>query len=207
MKNKFLKTKKGFTIIETMIAISLFLVIVMVGMGALLNANLIHRKSQDMRSIMDNLSFIMEDISRNLRTGYNYHCIDNGVVTSVNLHSCILNGKGISFKSSSGDQWVYAIFQNGNTSSIKKSVDGGVTFVTLTSSEVDIDTNSSFYVTGAELSDGKQPFVLLRLIGKITYKGVETPFSLQTSVSQRLIDTEVPTLIDEGVGVEVPSVI
>ncbi|MFA6524291.1 MAG: prepilin-type N-terminal cleavage/methylation domain-containing protein [Candidatus Paceibacterota bacterium] len=191
MKNKFLKTKKGFTIIETMIAVSLFLVIVMIGMGALLNANLVHRKSQDMRSIIDNLSFIMEEMSRNLRTGYNYHCIDDGFVTKVDLNSCTSDGKGISFKSSSGAQWVYAIFQDGNISSIKKSVDGGATFTTLTSSEVMIDTSSSFYVTGAELGDGKQPFVLIRLVGKITYKNIDTPFSLQTSVSQRLIDTGV----------------
>ena len=37
----------------------------MVGMDSLLNANLVHRKSEDMRSIMDSLSFIMEDMSRN----------------------------------------------------------------------------------------------------------------------------------------------
>ena len=52
-------------------------------MGALLNANVVYKKSQDMRSIMDNLSFTMEDVSRNVRTGYNYQCVDNNV-TSLN---------------------------------------------------------------------------------------------------------------------------
>ena len=45
-----------------MISISLFLVVVVFGMNALLNANVVHQKSQDMRSILDNLSFILEDM-------------------------------------------------------------------------------------------------------------------------------------------------
>src|ERR1035437_840256 len=78
---KFGVTPKGggFTIIETMIAVSLFIIIVMMGMGALLNANALHQKSQNMRSILDNLSFVMEDMSRNLRVGYSYDCILAGV--------------------------------------------------------------------------------------------------------------------------------
>ena len=83
MQNKN-NNKKGFTIIETMIAVSLFLVIVVIGMGALLNANLLHQKSQDMRSILDNLSFVMEDMSRNLRTGYDYQCLLSASVPTSN---------------------------------------------------------------------------------------------------------------------------
>src|SRR3989344_3777788 len=79
IKNYKIKTSSaGYTIIETMISVSLFLVIIMAGMGALLNANLLHQKSQSMRSIMDNLSFVMEDMSKNLRTGYKYHCFTSG---------------------------------------------------------------------------------------------------------------------------------
>ena len=79
---KIVKNKKGYTIIETMISVSLFLIIVMSGMGALVNANVLHQKSQDMRSIMDNLTFVMEDMSRNIRTGYNYQCFTNGQTLS-----------------------------------------------------------------------------------------------------------------------------
>lgn len=178
--------------IETMIAVSLFLVVVITGMGALLNANLLHHKSQDMSSIIDNLSFILEDMSRNLRTGYNYHCIDDGNVSDFSPHSCS-NGGGISFESATGDpvnnndQWVYGIYPDG---SIQKSVDGGTMFVILTPPEIKINTiSSSFSVLGAEPPpDTRQPFVIIRLVGSITFKNVVTPFSIQTSVSQRLID-------------------
>ena len=183
--------------VETMIAVSLFLVIIMAGMGALLNANLLHQKSQSMRSIIDNLSFIMEDMSRNLRTGYRYHCLagsDN--LSNVSTPLSCANGWGIAFESANGapsnnnDQWVYYI---DNTGKIFKSTLGpyvASSFVQLTPDEVMIDQMSSFSVLGAEpvLGNQQQPFVSIRLIGKITFKNVVTPFFLQTSVSQRLID-------------------
>ena len=182
------KTEKGYTIIETMIATALFLIVIMTGMGALLNANLLHQKSQDMRSIMDNLSFIMDDMSKNLRTGYNYHCIEDGNLTTTNSHSCA-SGTGVSFRSAFSSQWVYAI----SAGTIQKSVDGGTTFTTLTPPEVIINPLPGFSVLGAEseasvVGDRQQPFVTIKLVGTITFKNVITPFSLQTSASQRLTD-------------------
>lgn len=191
MQYKIDKKNTGYTIIETMIAVSLFLVVVMTGMGALLNANLLHQKSNDMRSIMDNLNFIMEDMSKNIRTGYNYYCIlAGGTIGSGVPYSCANGGVGISFQSAYGGQWIYYV---GSTidggSGIFKSVDGTIT--QLTPNEVKINPASGFSVFGAEspsLPDYQQPFVTIRLVGTISFKGVDTPFSLQTSVSQRVID-------------------
>ncbi|MEK7539357.1 MAG: hypothetical protein AAB595_01825 [Patescibacteria group bacterium] len=220
----FLKNNKintGYTIIETMIAVSLFLVVVMIGMGALLNANLLHQKSRDMRSILDNLSFVMEDMGKNLRTGYNYRCYDNGLPwvqsyaqnnngsnnnTSNDLNtprSCASGGV-IVFEEAYGhtsstvpadpnatDQWVYKIesTDSGVTFDISKSIDGGLNWVQLNSDEVVLDSVSGFSVMGAESPpDVQQPFVTIRLVGTITFKNVVTPFSFQTSVSQRVID-------------------
>ena len=186
------KIKGGYTIIETMIAISLFLIIVMIGMGSLLNANLLHRKSQDMRSIMDNLSFIMEDMSRNLRTGYDYYCSDNLFDSDfITASSCPDGGHLIAFKSGTDDQqWVYKIelSDDGSSYNISRSIGGES--VKLNPEEVKVDSSSGFTVTGAEPNDQEQPFVAIRLIGTITSRAGETPipFSLQTSVSQRLID-------------------
>ena len=173
-----LQNNKGFTIIETMIAISLFLIVVTIGMGSLLNANLLHQKSQDMRSIMDNLSFIMEDMSRNLRTGSDYNLINYG--------------GGISFKSALGDDWKYTLEydeqdeQDEQVINIKKYINGNS--VQLNPEEVILQNGSGFVVTGNVLGDSEQPFVIIKLIGIISSRGVDTPFSLQTSVSQRLID-------------------
>lgn len=51
---------------------------------------------------------------------------------------------------------------------------------------VDIDlTKSGFTVIHAEDSDLKQPLVIIRLAGTVTYQNDSTPFSLQTTVIQR----------------------
>jgi Tfp pilus assembly protein PilW len=187
---------RGFTIIETMIAVSLFIIIVMMGMGALLNANALHQKSQNMRSIIDNLSFVMEDMSRNLRVGYSYDCIlPNGAIPDTPIPVSGSNCGGIAFKSTANNTistWVYYLSGNpshNTSSSIFKKVSGG-TPVQLTPDEVEINSASSFTVVGAEPppDDTKQPFVTIKLVGTITSNKVVTPFSLQTSVSQRQID-------------------
>ncbi|MFA6520566.1 MAG: hypothetical protein WCT44_03095 [Candidatus Paceibacterota bacterium] len=185
------KQSEGYTIIETMIAVSLFVIIVTVGMNALLNANVLHNKSQDMRSIIDSLSFAMEDISKNLRTGYDYHCIDDGDLALIDSHSCI-TGTGISFKSSSGLQFIYYLESGAFGDNIFKSVAGDPA-VQLLPDEVVIDSVDIFTVSGAQSTtaptpDFNQPFVTIRLEGHIDYKDTSTPFSLQTSVSQRGID-------------------
>ena len=194
---KFLKKESGYTIIETMIAVSIFLVVIMSGMGALLNANLLHRKSQDIRSILDNLNFVMEDMSRSLRTGYNYQCFTpaDSLLSPATLdipESCA-SGWAIVFEVSEGnpatfdDQWAYYISSDGK---IFKSIDGANSFIQLTPDEVIVNPISGFSVLGAEppAANTQQPLILIKLVGSIATRDVTTPFSLQTSVSQRLLD-------------------
>ncbi|KKT01210.1 MAG: hypothetical protein UW07_C0009G0007 [Candidatus Nomurabacteria bacterium GW2011_GWF2_43_8] len=207
----------GYTIIETMIAISLFIIIIMTGMGALLNSNRVYNKSQNMMSIIDSLNFVMDEMSTNLRTGYNYRCFLKGselVQNNINEpNSCTgTNGGAIAFEQEEGklytgdppqlyneDQWVYYIGDTGEKDvnedtiyGIFKSIDGLNTYVQLTPNEIHINPIDSFFtVFGAESfgsGDDKQPFVTIKLVGEIVFKDITTPFSLQTSVSQRNID-------------------
>ena len=67
-------TKKGFTLIELMIATALFVIVATIALSAILSANVNYKKTEDMRTITDNLSFTMDDISRNVKLGYNYSC-------------------------------------------------------------------------------------------------------------------------------------
>ncbi|HEU0085761.1 MAG TPA: prepilin-type N-terminal cleavage/methylation domain-containing protein [Candidatus Paceibacterota bacterium] len=188
-------TQGGYTIIEMMVAVSVFLVVLMYGMVALLNSNMLQIRSKDAHSMMDNLSFIMEEISRDLRTGYDYHCIDDNNTSASSPHSCSF-GRGISFMPSSDietERWAYNI--NGGV--LMKSIDGGNSFYPLTSSDISIHEASGFSVLGAEPPPSKgQPLARVFLEGTINSRGGVTTFSLQTTVSQRLLDT--PPIIDIG---------
>jgi len=184
-----------------MIAVSLFIVVMIAGITALLNANLLHKKSQNARGIMDNLSFIMEDISRNLRTGQNYHCVrdDNGGLSGFGTALSGQDCWGVAFKDQDGNQWVYYInTSNGalGTPGIYKSSNGGTNYVKLSPDEITITgfsggvQVSGFSVLGAEPPPGdqQQPLVIINLVGTALLNNAPTPFFLQTSVSQRLID-------------------
>lgn len=209
MNIKKLKMNRGgYTIIEMMIAISIFLIVITIGMNGLLQSNLVLNKSRDARNIMDNLSFIMEDMSRSIRTGYRYRCFDEALVwdnvyiQSEELEtprSCIF-GHAIAFEEATtgsvgyfGDQWIYRFgyVEGVNGFAVFKSIDGGLNFYPLNDSRIVLNDTSGISVLAAE-SQGEgnngQPFVIIKLSGEINYKGIKTPFNLQTAVSQTLID-------------------
>lgn len=181
----------GFTLVEVMIAITLFTAIMIIGTGAVLQTNAVHKKTQTMRSIMDNLNFIMEDMARNLRLGYSYEC-NAAVPTSPTVITptptdCVNGGSSLAFISADGTPFVYAIGSvSGSPVSVFKSKNGEAV-IKLNPDEVVINPRSGFNVYGTEIG-GNQPRVVIRLSGTITAKNVSTDFDLETTVSQRLLD-------------------
>ncbi|MDP9249380.1 MAG: prepilin-type N-terminal cleavage/methylation domain-containing protein [bacterium] len=204
MRKNIKNTKnRGYTIIETMIAVSLFVIIVLTGTNALLNANLVHQKSQDSRTILDSIGFAMNELSRNLRTAYTYHCFVSAdeilptPLSGLNYPQSCEQGEGISFETDSGDpndfndQEIYFLSEGGLWKLVGPY--GGAPVPTrLTPEDVILDMDTSgFSVFGAEAPGGgdqEQPLVTIRLSGEIKFRDVATSFSLQTSVSQRIID-------------------
>lgn len=177
--------------IEIMVSISVFTIVVLITIGALVSINAANRKIQSMRALMDNLNFALENISRTLRTGSTYHCGATGAITSP--EDCPIVGSdyiAIEGPSGSGanpnDQIVFRLL-NGQ---IQKSIDSGNTFLGMTSPNITI-TTLKFYVSGAPASDGKQPKILLLVGGtaEAGSRGLISEFHLQTTVSQRLIDS------------------
>ena len=188
------KNNKGFTIIETMISIGIFLIIVTIGMEALLNSSFIHSKSESQRSGIDSLSFMMEDMSRNIRMGSQYSCTDDAGNDFVgDCNSQHQYGEGISFKPSNSDNGHKITYYLDGSGDLLKVVDGVSSQLNPTDVNFFSDNNptdSSFTITGASSTDSYQPFVTIRLVGEIVSPKGNIPFSLQTSVSQRLIDIQ-----------------
>jgi prepilin-type N-terminal cleavage/methylation domain-containing protein len=75
LKKPQLKNRQsGFTLIEAMVAIAIFTIVMVIGISALLSVNNTNKKSQNLRAIIDNLNYVMEDMSRNFKLGSYYHC-------------------------------------------------------------------------------------------------------------------------------------
>jgi len=192
--------KKGFTLIEVMIAVTLFSVIMVIGTGAVLNSNVSFRKTESLRTIIDNLHFIMEDMSRTLRTGNLYGCGGGNIASESSLlaTNCSSNTDSIAFLASdstpdpSDNDFVVYGFDQSNKTIVKKTKDNlPGSFLTMTAPGIVIDTaNSGFIVVGAG-QDGQQSRVLIHLTGTITdpRQNIVTPFNIQTTVSQRSLDS------------------
>ena len=186
--NQYRRAERGFTLIETMVAISIFTIVVTMGTAAVLNTNAVYRKATATRALLDNLSFVMEDMTRNLRLGSDYTCPFNQAVPGLDCDK----QWSISFNDVGGNLSGYSIDPNINDSTIGviSKYDSDINnFVQISSPEFKIDTSKSgFTVSGVGVGDNAQPMVTIRLSGHIDIKGETTEFNLQTSVSQRELE-------------------
>lgn len=202
-KSYNLKATHGFTLIETMIATTIFVVVMLVGVRVLLSANQSHKTTENLRAVMDSMSFVMEDMARNIRLGSAFECpAGGGVPVSCPLPGTPLPSDGtqasgsIGFTAVDGSKVFYVIAPKDPSDltkggEVRKSTTGSLTsFEVITPATVAVDLGKSgFSVIGAEALDQKQPYLILRLVGKAKYNNIETPFSLQTSISPRGIDS------------------
>jgi type II secretory pathway pseudopilin PulG len=190
-----LDPKRGFTIVELIVAIGLFIVVSLVSLGSLLSIVDVNKKTQSIKSVINNLNFAVESMSKSMRVGSTYHCAD-GPAVPFNFdqpNDCQTGGSLIAFEKSSGDpnisgdQIIYRL--NGNQ--IERSVDGGSTFLGVTAPEVVMTSNTGlrFFVFGSSVGDSDQAKVVIVLRGKVSLsnKGT-TDFNIQTTVSKRGVD-------------------
>lgn len=182
--------KRGFTLIEMLVSVAIFTVVMTISLGALLAMSESDRKAQTLKSVINNLNFSLDAMSRSMRTGINYHCdVGQGTVT-VPRDCSATPASSIGFLSAE-NQTVRYCRGNGNTCSSSGTAilvsKGAAAYAPLTSPEV-IITNLQFYVSGAEGAT-VQPHVVILLSGQVTVSASQvSTFDLQTSVTQRLYD-------------------
>lgn len=173
--------RRGFTLIEMLVAIGIFAVVMTMAMAAFLNVTDLQAKTESFRKVNDNLNFAMEAMMREIREGYYYKCDDVDCVDDGNTNN------NISFT---------LLDPDGNEKTIKYEKSGD--FITrddgsgptqITSDSVII--NNLFFVTkGVGTGDAFQPLVTISITavsGKKTK--LKSTLNIQTTVSQRKLDT------------------
>ena len=185
----------GFTLVEMLVSVALFSVVMLIAVGALVTMAEANRKAETVKSVVNNLNFALDSMSRTIRTGYLYHCEDTlGVPSYANLavpQDCPTNGspylaveKSTGNPNASNDQAVFRVM-NGR---IERSYDSGNTYLAITAPEVVID-RMRFYVVGAAPGDSIQPKVMLTLAGHVQLTAtMNTSLHLQTTITERLYD-------------------
>ncbi|MEK7636050.1 MAG: prepilin-type N-terminal cleavage/methylation domain-containing protein [Patescibacteria group bacterium] len=187
MKNEKLKIKNGFTLIELIITLGIFVILISIAIGGFINALRNQRTAVGLMEINDNMSLVLEQMAREIRLGYNF-----------------ISATGeLQFKNAKGDDVVYKLNLDGDDSNPKKySIEKGINgapLAPITAENIKI-TDFKIYACGENLDstlladcpspNNIQPRITLSL--RITGKGKDAYIKtlgvyneIQTTISSR----------------------
>lgn len=184
LKSYTLHLQKGFTLLEMIISIGLFSVIVTTAISIMLQVSNAQIKASNLQTILDNIRFSLELITKEMRTGNSY---------AVN-NTC---GTGIKFKTSLNEDRAYYLDIPTKTvmratAAITGADCDGVSDVVqpFTSEDVEID-RLDFQIRGQNLGpDDGQPWIVVNLAGKSKNAKylLDSSVNLQTTITQRIRD-------------------
>src|SRR3990167_2897905 len=92
--------KGGFTLIELLVSVAVFSVIMAISLGSVISILDAGRKANSLRSVMTNLNFAVEVMSREIKFGKNYYCGTDTSSPHVLTNDCAGGASSITFTSS-----------------------------------------------------------------------------------------------------------
>lgn len=211
-------SQSGFTLVEMLVSISIFTIVVTMAVSTLLVLIEANGRAQSMQLIMTNLTFTLDSMTREIRTGFNWSCGDYGgsgepgIPLDTDEDDCSCDGDGTSCYISiieSGDSLTEGLnservtyWHDASTGSIKRklgddTVDTDEEWIPLTGPEIIIDEMRIFVTdTDRQQRDGDvvQPTATIYIKGRAGVTLAETSgtqvreFDVQTTITQRLLD-------------------
>lgn len=196
----------GFTLVEMIVSLALFAVVSTVAVGSLIVIIDNNRELRGEQSSITNLSFAMDMMTRDIRTGYNYNCLtmSPGVYSqwSTTPSSYVIpddNPDCLAGRTDPDDRHVITFldaesritgdvkrityYHDPVENTVRRRI-GDAPSQSIMSSAITV-TAFDIIVTGAEDSDTEQPTATV--IMEIESED-GTAFQVQTSVTQRFLD-------------------
>lgn len=177
---------KGFTLIELIVATGLFALVMMLSSGAYLLMIGLSRQAQGIATGIDNLSFAVEAMARDIRTGTAYNCGGIG--------DCPPPSGAGSFSFTNADGATVSYSCSGSLGNCSEDTPGalqetlGSTQSTLTDPLVSVSSLTFYAVGTGKPSEGdyQQPHVTIIVSGTVTYAaGKSEPFTIETGATMR----------------------
>ena len=181
-------TQNGFTLIEMLISVTVFTVVVTIATGSLVQVLAASRKVQAQNIVIGNLDLALENIARNVRLGFNFHCGDSG--NRLFPADCASVGLDfLSFTAFNGTRTAFRHFGTRIEKSTNCASTGCSGWASITAPEIVVES-MLFYVDGTTAGDNRQPRVLVNVQGIAGSKAPETAtFKVQTTITQRVVDS------------------
>ncbi len=191
MKKK-IKKNRGFTLIEMMVSVAIFAIVVTSGMGALTMILKSYRYSQSEKKSADSLSYVLENMTREIRLGHNYFAGVNlnGLTTEESYSDMINTSDGSLIGFNASDNRGYIIYHIKDEQIWKKFIreNGDTTDFPLTDKSQVIIDSARVTVMNTDKDDMKQPLVWIQLSASVPNKNTNNKKIVQTLVSQRDLD-------------------
>jgi len=177
-KTRNMPIQSGYTLIELIVAVGLFALIMTLVSGAYIVMIGLTERAQGTATGIDNLSFALESMTRNIRTGTNYNCDISG-------GDCPNGRDYFSFTNARGAEISYGL----SGSTIQETVNDVPRRITDPSVTI---SSLMFYVSGtspASAGDYTQPHVTIVVSGTVSSgPGRTESFTVQTGATTRTSD-------------------
>jgi len=181
MNHRSIRNTRGYTLLELIVSVGIFSMVMLIVTSAYLTLVHLDRKARATSDVMTNLSFVVESMTREIRTGTDYKCNTTGT------NCATIPGTSFRFTDS-----------RATPRTVTYSVSGGQIFVTidgivtaLTDPRVQI-TTLNFYVRGVGTTAGDAylpPQVTFVIKGTLQPEpGTTVSFSLEGSATERFIE-------------------
>ncbi len=176
----------GFTIVELLVAMSIFIVLTTIATGAFIQALRSERRLLALMSVTNNVSLVLEQMTREIRTGYLF---SGGV---PNQSSCA-NGATLTFESSAagGGSITYSL-KEGKIERNGKNA---------TASNVNVE-NLCFIVTRGQNVCNPWRVTILSTVNALPIVETVSSITLQTTASSRVLPKEVPRAAKSGTEIQ-----
>lgn len=183
---------RGFSLIELIVALGIFTSIVTVLLGALLVTMNSAKHSRALRTAMDNINFATESMTRSIRMGTNYYCVEGDNVLTPDMSASneatkdCDNGSFISFipkgESDATSRVGFGIISDDNgNSTLNRCTESAC--VAIVSPDVEIQ-KLKFVVKNSDLQKGQaSAYIIMK--GVVYVGGSPVSFAIQTMASQR----------------------
>lgn len=205
-KKIYSKNNKGFLLVELIVALFIFSLFVTISIGSIISLLDANRKTQSLKSVMNNLNLALDNMTRDIAVGREYDCGFPGGATDCSFSTggdrmiSFLSNEDLNNDGEMNDRITYEFAPAGPENPvgyIHKSISTAFMGepVRMTSYEVNI-TNVNFFVDGTAPfnenppHDINQPRVVIWIDGvtETAPRGTASSFHVQTSVTQRVPD-------------------
>lgn len=173
---------RGYTLLELIVSVGIFSMVMLAATSAYLSLVATDRQARATADVVTNLSFAVDSMTREIRTGTAYKC--NNSSGTPNCTATPGTSFGFTDSRSPARTIIYSVVNH----QLMVSINGVVS--SLTDPRVSVDA-LSFYVRGVGTTGGDaliQPQVLLTLRGTLQTKDKSIAFSIQSSAEQRYLD-------------------